>query len=132
MSKLQRTAERARDVVAASQVLCLFSNKQGNCLGQDIGTYVIPMCVDLMLARFIHQFTNECTIQDMCILGRPVARPKSPEEAKSFASPQGRTLGSNDGELLYSKYIGCKAKHQRVQRDVGAIDGVIAHNAPAW
>ena len=80
----------------------------------------------------MHQFTNECTIQDMCILGRPVARPKSPEGAKSFASLQGRTLGSNDGELLCPKYIGCKAKHQRVQRDVGAIDGVIAPNAPAW
>ena len=43
---------------------------------------------------------------------------------------------SNDGELLHPKYIGCKAKRQRVQWDgfaiAGAIDGAIATNAPAW
>ena len=48
--------------------------------------------------------------------------------------------GSNDSELLYLKYIGYKAKSQKVQWDggaiagaiAGAIDGAIAPNAPAW
>ena len=68
---------------------------------------------------------------------RPVARPKSQrvQIAKSFASNSTRQ-GSNDGELLHPKYRGCKGKHQRVQRDGGAIaggiDGAFAPNAPAW
>ena len=32
----------------------------------------------------------------------------------------------------YSKYMGCKVKPQRVQRDGGAIDRAIAPNVPAW
>ena len=43
--------------------------------------------------------------------------------------------GSNDSELLYPTYKGCIAKRQKVQGDggiiAGAIDGVIAPNAPA-
>ena len=58
-----------------------------------------------------------------------------PEGAKSFAMKSTRQ-GSNDGELLYPKYIGCETKRQRVQWDggaiAGAVDGAIAPNAPDW
>ena len=53
---------------------------------------------------------------------------KIPEGAKLFAMKSTRQ-GSNDGELLHPKYIGCKVKRHRVQWDGGAIDGA---NAPAW
>ena len=56
---------------------------------------------------------------------------KISEGAKLFAMKSTRQ-GSNVGELQYPKYIGCKAKRQRVQGDGGAADGVIAFNAPAW
>ena len=39
---------------------------------------------------------------------------KIPEGAKSFTMKSTRQ-GSHDGELLYPKYAGCKAKRQRVQ-----------------
>ena len=69
----------------------------------------------------------------MLVIGtRPVARPKSQRVQNHLKWIQGRALGSKDGELLYPKYIGCKAKRQRVQRDGGEIDGAIPPNAPAW
>ena len=43
---------------------------------------------------------------------------KFPEDAKSLTMKSARQ-GSNDGEILYPKCIGCKAKRQRVQWDGG-------------
>ena len=42
------------------------------------------------------------------------SRAKIPKGAKSFTMKSTRQ-GSNDGELLYPNYTGCKAKRQRLQ-----------------
>ena len=46
----------------------------------------------------------------------PVARQKSQRVQKPFTMNSTRQ-GSNDGELLYPRYTGCKGKRRRVQWD---------------
>ena len=62
---------------------------------------------------------------------RPVAKPKSQRVSTNSFAMKSTRQGSNYGEFLYPKYIGCKAKRQRVQRVVQCtrlVTGWIQHN----
>ena len=63
----------------------------------------------------------------MYIGGQTRSQTKFPEGAKTLAMKSTRQ-NSNDGEVPYLKYRGCKAKDQRVQWDLHVVQVGFGHH----